>query len=78
MKTLQEIKNEMANRYGYNDYAYMAKSVLDLNDPINDEIAFAFATEALKEASERASMEPDGMALQVNKQSILDIIEELK
>ena len=78
MKTITEIKDEIAKSEGFRDwrnyYLYCSAST----DEVISMIAIAFAAEALKEASERANLEPNGMALQVDKQSILDIIEELK
>ena len=52
MKTLQEVKDEVAIKYGFSDYNEMANRQLELNDPINDEVAMLYAEYAISEIRE--------------------------
>lgn len=95
MKDLQTIKDEVVIQYDKNDwkdvlrdYEYgMGVSKLIDFESLMDEVAKRYATEALKEASERATTEETistkgffgftTFGIIVDKQSILNIIQEL-
>lgn len=94
MKTLSEIKDEIGVREGYDNWEqYTTDLIMQGEDTggYEDEIAIAYATEALNEAANRAQIKveqrlrfPDSKLKQtvkdfsVNKQSILNLINTLK
>lgn len=83
MKTLSEIKDEIAKSHGYKSF-YEMQFPYDMvcEEDINL-IAKHYAEEALKEAAKRAKINKTGnsgsyLDASVNRQSILNLIEELK
>lgn len=81
MKTLQEIKDDYAKKQGYpfdnwNDlvdyFVYWDQEKLhNCIDQVMKDFALEVAKEALRNAADNATMEPNGMLLQIDKESIL-------
>ena len=99
MKTLQEIKNELARKYNkkadvhYDDWHDMevalSRSINGINAMFSryEEVAELYATEALKEAAEKAKVKAiydyslevkELTGYRVDKESILSLIPTLK
>lgn len=82
MKTLQEIKDEVAYYHDYKNWAEVDGDFGRNDYFMIDEVAKRYAEEALKEAAERAPWAGDCEVSKVCKSkiesSILNIIKELK
>lgn len=104
MKTLPEIKNEVAQHYSKRswdemnayDFEYgVGASKIYTSEELMDIVAKQYAAQALKEAAERVTMiverddevitkkqlgwiAEDGDCIEINKESILNLIKELK
>ena len=85
MKTLQEIKDDVAEKAGYKNWDFFLYTFSGANLAIviklNNEVAKRYAEEAIKVAAENATVEDpefcEGYPM-VDKSSILDLVNELK
>lgn len=82
MKTLLNVKDEVAQEFGYGDWdeSYLWD---DVTNSMIDEVAKRYAAEAIQEAADRARTKKTGNSgsyydASVDKQSILNLINELK
>lgn len=76
MKTYRELKNEEAwRRYGqsYTDCLEWVdrRELAIMDEQIAKDFALEVAKEALRNAADSATMEPNGMLLQIDKESII-------
>ena len=94
MKTLNEIKNELANQFGYVDWSQFQRAYTCFPQQYHDMVAMLYAEQAIDAAAEQAELtnQPTfeqiqncmtiedgyGESYGVDKQSILKIKEELK
>lgn len=83
MKTLDQIKDDLAHEYGFKTWRDMYLYTLISADKLIDEVAKRYAAEAIQEAADRARTKKTGNSgsyydASVDKQSILNLINELK
>jgi len=87
MKTLSEIKSDIAVMMGYLDWEDCSVNISFLAlQSLNDEVTKAFAKECLNEAAERAEVRATDIPIElgggvhwsVDEDSILSILEEIK
>ncbi|MCT4085477.1 hypothetical protein HZP35_18715 [Elizabethkingia anophelis] len=73
MKTLEQIKNEVAIEFGYSDFhnsTFCRKTDVKICDEISKRYAREVAQASLQKAAENAVIEPKGMMTRVDKESI--------
>ncbi|MCL1692039.1 hypothetical protein [Elizabethkingia anophelis] len=73
MKTLEQIKDEVAKEFGYSDFhnsTFCRKTDVKICDEIAKRYAREVAQASLEKAAENAVIEPKGMMTRVDKESI--------
>ncbi|MVW92435.1 hypothetical protein FCL53_10710 [Elizabethkingia meningoseptica] len=73
MKTLEQIKDEVAKEFGYSDFhnsTFYRKTDVKICDEIAKRYAREVAQASLQKAAENAVIEPKGMMTRVDKESI--------
>ena len=80
MKTINEIKDEVAEKAGYKNWDLLMYTFTGFGahvQPYNDEVAKLYAKEAIKKVAEEAHL-TIGIHRYINEDDILNLIDKLK